>query len=164
MVFLRETHRFSTLRAFFTLLIPVIVITTPIALWQFGIFSTPITKTGGGSDIEGYGGSVILGFNRIKVLLPSMNYSGDTLTFDIINAAGDLISVKTINVSGSGCDSVEGIPSMLAAGDTATLTVKCDEKKRGDSFSVTVKIEYYTKVGREKIQNFEIGTIRGTVE
>ncbi len=153
---IRETHEFSTLRAAITYFIPgflILLLIVPIVLWQLGIFGGSVEQV-----------NTARGFYRIKVFDNSIKYSGDTLSFTLMNGAGSSISDLKIVPNGSGCGIVEGTPAMLAAGDTTTLNVNCFSLNKGESFSVAIKIEYSETVIETKITRTEQGTIRGTAE
>jgi len=66
----------------------LVVMIVGIALWQLGVFGghgTPNTASG---------------FSKIRVLEPSIKYSGDTLDFTVVNGVGSRAMLNVYNVTG----------------------------------------------------------------
>ncbi len=162
---LREAHEFSTLRAILTWGIPYLVLLVifgllvgSVVLWQLGMFSSPMNSSGPGAV------NTARGFGRIKVMEPTMRYSGSTLEFTIINGAGTTIENLELAADGHNCRIQSGYPRSLGAGATTEITAICDRLSPGDSFSVDLTIKYEMIVAGQRIRHEESGTLRGGAE
>jgi hypothetical protein len=136
----------------------LVVMIVGVVLWQLGIF-------GGGPGAA----NTARGFGRIKVMEPSIKYTGSTLEFTIMNGAGQTITDLNmwVNISGpggAGCDVVTSPPVSMDAGATAQTGWSCSAKSGGESFSVDVNVVYNITVAGTKVEHAETGTIRGSVE
>ncbi len=146
----------------------LIIAVVGVALWQLGILSPS-----GGTNTA-------TGFYRIKVLDSSIRYSSRTsfgipinnsLNFTIVNGAGDLIRIDYIRLSGD-CnatvcagDNWRCSDMYLAAGKTIVVEGNnCSELYTNENFYVTVNISYSQKLGMERIDHFDSGTLQGVAE
>ncbi|RLI92949.1 MAG: hypothetical protein DRO89_01135 [Candidatus Altiarchaeales archaeon] len=137
----------------------LVVMIVGVVLWQLGVFG----GAGGGVNRG-------TGFTTIKPFDRSIQYlaAGDNLTATFTNAAGTPVTITDVTISGD-CDD-DTAPNTfsdltLAGGDTTTFT--CDYaagKDAGDTFVVTVDIEYTESVAGRTITHTDSGRLTGTVE
>jgi hypothetical protein len=137
----------------------LIIIVIGLALWQLGILSP-----------GGRGTNTASGFMKIKVLEPSIKYSANlvpannSLNFTIVNGAGDLIRISSIQINGDCNDTVYAI-DYLDPGHAMVVTCwNCSELRKGESFYLKVNITYSTKLGSRRITHFDSGVIQGVAE
>ncbi|MEM4347899.1 MAG: hypothetical protein QW802_04870 [Candidatus Altiarchaeota archaeon] len=104
------------------------------------------------------------GFGKIKVLNPSISYSGTTLRFRIFNGVGKTITGTNITVEGCTCASSICQNIKIGAGDFYQINVTCPFKDRGESFSVFVNITYFENVGGTLVLHQDKGILMGSAD
>ena len=147
------------------LALPLMIFGT--VLWQLGIFSA-------GSS----GSTVTTGFTKLQPLNHAISYkeNGDFNTA-FMNAAGISIQLTSVSlteaVSSKSCGSitVNGQPLTsasdkvtLSAGDALTVSAKCPVKGKGDTYQVSVNVEYNAVVGGLTTSHTEKGFVQGPVK
>ncbi len=157
---LKETHNFSLQKAILSWASSILVLVVLLgSLLGFFILMFGFLSPGPGAA------NTARGFGRIKVMEPSIKYETDgSFSFTIMNGAGQTVSDLVMTASGSGCDTTEQNLGQLTAGETKSLSLTCDSKSGGDSFSVDVTFSYDMVIGGQKAHHEEEGTIRGAVE
>lgn len=137
----------------------LVVMIVGVVLWQLGIF-------GGGPGAV----NTASGFAKIRVLEPSIKYTGTTVTFDVVNGVGMVISNLDTTPAGDCVSADKSISaSNPAAGETVQVTlgvgfVQCSSKSPGQSFTVPLTFTYNQTVAGTLVSHTDTGTIMGTAE
>jgi len=104
---------------------------------------------------------------KLKIVEPSIKYSGNVLVFSIKNGLG--LNITDAHISLSGDCTVNSRPlssdGKMYNGEVSSEDItRCKAKPPGQSFAVDLTIEYLVNVGGIVTRHTEIGTIRGVVE
>lgn len=130
----------------------LVVMIVGVVLWQLGIF-------GGGPGAA----NTARGFGKIKIMEPSIKYTGSTLSFTLMNGAGQTVTGLQAIVNDTAKQYV-CTPGTLGAGETYSCSGTLSTKTGGDSFSARVDINYSVTVAGTPVTHEESGTIRGAAE
>jgi len=138
----------------------LVVMIVGVVLWQLGVFG-------------GAGGGVnrATGFTTIKCFDRSifLDAAHDNLSATFTNAAGTPVTIKKITVDGCSSPKLDGtdagsINKTLAGGDTTRFSCTTSGISKGDTFTVSINIEYTESVAGTTLTHTDTGRLTGTAE
>lgn len=112
---------------------------------------------------------VTTGWAKIRPLHPSIIYSGTSFTASFINAVGTRITINDVFMNETLVNS-ECTPTtptsgtVVTPGDGFTLEATCPAKSTGDSFYLSITVNYTSIMGGINVTHTETGHIRAAAE